>query len=391
MVWLRPAVAGLVTLVLCISVGLPLSASAHAQTTDTQAERAQAQQQLEAIQREIESRRSSVQRRQQRLSGVQQALKDIEQQVAQHSQVIAEINRELEQNQGHIDALEAEQSRLRESLQEQAQLLEDQIESAYRAGGHDFIQMLLNQQDPARIERIITYYRYFNDARMAQIEALHVTEQELVAIEHELSQQRANLEQRIARQQRQRDELAASQAEQQQLAERLAEEQRDDERQLTSMLQSEQELTELLAALETVLAQQDIQLAGLRHLRGELRWPSSGTVRNAFGQQRSGQVNWKGVVLNVSAEQPVQAIADGRVLFADWLRGFGLVMVIDHGEGYMSLYGYNQSLTRDVGEPVRRGETIAVTGQSGGQSRPGLYFEIRHQGNPVDPVLYIRR
>lgn len=365
--------------------------SIHAEEVDTQAERARTQEQLSALQADIEKRRTSVQRRQRRLSGVQQQLKDIERQIAEHSQTIERISRELTQNEQRITELETEQSRLQDLLAKQAQLLEDQIESAYRAGGHDFIQMLLNQQEPARIERVLTYYRYFNDARMAQIAELEETEQELLSTERDLAAQRNELEQRIAAQQRQRDELEASQGEQQQIADQLAREQQDDERRLTSMLQSEQELTELLAALETALAQQNIQLAGLRNLRGQLQWPSEGSLRNSFGQQRSGQVTWKGVVINVQAEQPVQAIADGRVLFADWLRGFGLVMVIDHGEGYMSLYGYNQSLAREVGEAVRRGDTIALTGQSGGQSRPGLYFEIRHQGNPVDPVIYIRR
>lgn len=365
--------------------------SIHAEEVDTQAERARTQEQLSALQADIEKRRTSVQRRQRRLSGVQQQLKDIERQIAEHSQTIERISRELTQNEQRITELETEQSRLQDLLAKQAQLLEDQIESAYRAGGHDFIQMLLNQQEPARIERVLTYYRYFNDARMAQIAELEETEQELLSTERDLAAQRNELEQRIAAQQRQRDELEASQGEQQQIADQLAREQQDDERRLTSMLQSEQELTELLAALETALAQQNIQLAGLRNLRGQLQWPSEGSLRNSFGQQRSGQVTWKGVVINVQAEQPVQAIADGRVLFADWLRGFGLVMVIDHGEGYMSLYGYNQSLAREVGEAVRRGDTIALTGQSGGQSRPGLYFEIRHQGNPVDPVVYIRR
>ena len=363
----------------------------RADEVDTQAERARAQQQLSALQADIEKRRNSVQRRQQRLSSIQQQLKTIESQIAQHSQVIERIGHELTANEQRIAELETEQQRLRELLATQAQLLEDQIESAYRSGGHDFVQMVLNQQEPGRLERVLTYYRYFNDARMAQIAELEETEQELRSTERDLADQRTALEQRIAARQRQRDELESSQTEQQQLAEQLARQQQDDERQLDSMLQSEQELTELLAALESALAQQNIHLAGLRDLRGQLQWPAPGSLRNSFGQQRSGQVTWKGVVINVQAEQPVQAIADGRVLFADWLRGFGLVMVIDHGEGYMSLYGYNQSLAREVGEAVRRGDTIATTGQSGGQSRPGLYFEIRHQGNPVDPILYIRR
>lgn len=374
-------------------VALLASASAPAlsQEVDAQRERERAQSQLESIQNEIRSRRDAVQRRQQRMSRVERELRDIETQVAARTQAIGESRTQLEANQQRITELEAEQNDLKVSLAEQAKLLEDQIESAYRSGGHDFIQMLLNQQDPGRIERILTYYRYVNQARMVQIEALRATERELEAVEQRLASQRDSLQQRIREQEQQRDQLRQSQQEQEQIAAQLRDAQRTDEQALTSMLQNEQELTELLAALETVLAEQQIQLAGLRNLRGQLSWPVNASIRHAFGQQRSGQVVWKGVVLNANAEQPVQAIADGRVLFADWLRGFGLVMVIDHGEGYMSLYGYNQSLSRSVGEAVRRGDTIALTGQSGGQSRPGLYFEIRHQGNPVDPVTYIRR
>ncbi|MBA3988661.1 MAG: peptidase M23 [Idiomarina sp.] len=374
-------------------VALLASASAPAlsQEVDAQRERERAQSQLESIQNEIRSRRDAVQRRQQRMSRVERELRDIETLVAARTQAIGESRTQLEANQQRITELEAEQNDLKVSLAEQAKLLEDQIESAYRSGGHDFIQMLLNQQDPGRIERILTYYRYVNQARMVQIEALRATERELEAVEQRLASQRDSLQQRIREQEQQRDQLRQSQQEQEQIAAQLRDAQRTDEQALTSMLQNEQELTELLAALETVLAEQQIQLAGLRNLRGQLSWPVNASIRHAFGQQRSGQVVWKGVVLNANAEQPVQAIADGRVLFADWLRGFGLVMVIDHGEGYMSLYGYNQSLSRSVGEAVRRGDTIALTGQSGGQSRPGLYFEIRHQGNPVDPVTYIRR
>lgn len=367
------------------------SAPALAQEVDAQRERERAQSQLESIQNEIRSRRDAVQRRQQRMSRVERELRDIETQVAARTRAIGESRAQLEANQQRITELEAEQNDLKVSLAEQAKLLEDQIESAYRSGGHDFIQMLLNQQDPGRIERILTYYRYVNQARMVQIEALRATERELEAVEQRLASQRDSLQQRIREQEQQRDQLSQSQQEQEQIAAQLRDAQRTDEQALTSMLQNEQELTELLVALETVLAEQQIQLAGLRNLRGQLSWPVNASIRHAFGQQRSGQVVWKGVVLNANAEQPVQAIADGRVLFADWLRGFGLVMVIDHGEGYMSLYGYNQSLSRSVGEAVRRGDTIALTGQSGGQSRPGLYFEIRHQGNPVDPVTYIRR
>ncbi|RUO33894.1 murein hydrolase activator EnvC family protein [Aliidiomarina soli] len=367
-----------------------MAASSNAQP-DTEQEREQAQQQLRALQNEIESRRESVQRRQQRLSSLERELRDIENRVADTTQQIRRTEAELDANQSRISDLEQEQGVLEAQLQEQAEMLADQIESAYRSGGNDFVQMLLNQQDPARIERLLTYYRYFNQARMEQIQALHATEQELRSVEQDLTSQRDDLSRTIARQEQQRQQLREEQQTQQRNAQQLRTAQQNEERELTDMLQDEQELTELLAALDDVISQQEIKLAGLASQRGQLRAPVNGSIRHAFGQRRSGQVNWKGLIINTDAEEPVRVIADGRVLFSDWLRGFGLVVVVDHGEGYMSLYGYNQSLTRDVGEAVRSGETIALTGQSGGQSRPGLYFEIRHEGNPVDPVRYIRR
>lgn len=368
-----------------ITLALPLSAA------DTEEEYARAAAELEALQQEIESRRKSVQRRQQRLSGIERELQTIENKINESTLQIRRTERQLEANQERIAELEREEIALKEQLQLQAELLADQIESAYRSGNHDFVQMLLNQQDPSRIERLLTYYRYFNDARMQQLQALHATEQELAEVVVEVARQRDSLTNAIARQQRQRATLEAQKEEQESRARQLRVAQQTEETELTDLLQNEQELTELLAVLDDVLSQQQINLAGLGSLRNSLSWPTEGSIRHGYGQRRSGEVNWKGVVINTDAEQPVKVIADGRVLFSDWLRGFGLVIVVDHGEGYMSLYGYNQSLTRDVGEEVRRGDTIALTGQSGGQERAGLYFEIRHEGNPIDPVRYIRR
>lgn len=358
--------------------------------TDTQQEHARARAQLEALQEEIEARRESVQERQQRLSGLEQTLRDIEQRVNQSTQAMQATERELDQNQQRIAELEQEQTTLEDDLERQAELLADQIESAYRSGRYDFIQMLLNQRDPARIERVLAYYRYINEARIEQLERLRETEAELESVVSQLTEERTTLEATMSQQQEQRDELRAQQQEQERRARELRTAQANDETELEDMRQSEQQLTELLASLEDVLSEQQINLAGLEEVRGSMSWPVEGSIRHNYGQRRSGQVNWKGVVLNTQAETPVRVIADGRVLFSDWLRGFGLVIVVDHGEGYMSLYGYNQSLTRDVGEEVRRGETIALTGQSGGQERPGLYFEMRREGNPINPNDYLR-
>ncbi|MCC5855247.1 MAG: peptidoglycan DD-metalloendopeptidase family protein [Idiomarina sp.] len=364
---------------------------AVAQQVDAREEQARAEAQLQQLQRDIQQRRRQLERRQQQLSGSERALQDVERQINRSSQAIATTERELQATQTRIRELEGEQEALTQSLRQQAELLADQIEAAYRSGDYNFLRMLLNQENPARFERMLEYYRHLNDARLEQLATLHATEEELFAVQRTLTREQQQLAQRREQQEAQRRTLATQQQEQESRLAALRQEQQSENVALESLLQSEQELTELLAALADVLRSSDITLAGLANLRGQLSWPVRGTLRHRFGQQRSSQVQWRGVVLNTEAEAPVQSIADGRVLYSDWLRGFGLVIVVDHGEGYMSLYGYNQALMYDVGEPVRQGDTIALAGQSGGQSEPGVYFEIRHRGDPVNPATFMRR
>ncbi|WP_194756118.1 murein hydrolase activator EnvC family protein [Aliidiomarina indica] len=357
----------------------------------TAAEAAQTERQLQALQREIEQSRQRLERRQQRLSRSERELRQLETQVQQAAQALQATEQKIQSVQAHITELEEEQTRLQSDLEQQAQLLSDQIESAYRNGDHSFLKMLLNQQSPARFERMLAYYGFLNDARLEQLDKLHALEQQLNDVQKELESQQQALQQTRSQQERQRTDLAGKQREQQQLVARLEQEQRSEQAQLDTMLRNEQNLTEMLAALQEVMSRQGFQLNGLAQLRGQLSWPVQGNIRYNFGDQRSGQVRWRGVVLAAEPETEVKAIADGRVLYSDWLRGYGMVVVIDHGEGDMSLYGYNQALLKNVGEGVRRGETIALVGQSGGQREPGLYFEIRQQGNPVNPRPYIRR
>ena len=125
--------------------------------------------------------------------------------------------------------------------------------------------------------------------------------------------------------------------------------------------------------------------------RHKLKWPTKGRIKSAFGSKRSGQVKWNGVTISASEGQDVNAIANGKVIYADWLRGFGMVLVVDHGKGYMSLYGHAQALLKSAGDTVRKGESIALVGRSGGQTQPGLYFEVRHKGQAVDPARYCKR
>ncbi|TRW48975.1 peptidoglycan DD-metalloendopeptidase family protein [Aliidiomarina halalkaliphila] len=386
----RPRNSRLLITVLCVLslCGLP---AAFAQSNNAAAEAAQTEQQLQQLQREIQQSRQRLERRQERLSRSERELRQLETQVQQAARALQATDQKIQSVQSHITELEQEQARLQSDLEQQAQLLSDQIESAYRNGDHSFLKMLLNQQSPARFERMLAYYGFLNEARLEQLEKLHALEQQLADVQRELQSQQQALQQTRQQQERQRTELAAKQREQQQLVARLEQEQRSEQAQLDTMLRNEQDLTEMLTALQEVMSRQPFQLAGLSALRGQLSWPVQGNVRHNFGDQRSGQVRWRGVVLDAAPETEVKAIADGRVIYSDWLRGYGMVVVIDHGEGDMSLYGYNQALLKNVGEGVRRGETIALVGQSGGQREPGLYFEIRQQGNPINPRPYIRR
>lgn len=364
---------------------------ATAMQNDAREQHAEAERQLRELQQNIQQQRRLFDRNQQRLSQGERALRDLEREMASSTQALQRTEQELAGLRARISELEAEQHTLQDSLQEQAQRLADQIDAAYRAGDYSFLQLLLNQENPARFERMLEYFRHLNEARLAQLEQLHATEAELKEVQAQLEQQHSQLAQRRTEQAAQRNQVEQQRQRQEQRVAELQQAQASASASLHAMQQNEQEVTALIASLADVLRSSDIQLAGLGNLRGSLPWPIQGRIRHKFGEQRSSQVNWRGLVIDAAAEQPVHSIADGRVLFADWLRGFGLVMVLDHGDGYMSLYGYNQALMFDVGQAVRKGQVISLAGQSGGQREPGLYFEIRHRGDPVNPTRFLQR
>ncbi|WP_113906914.1 murein hydrolase activator EnvC family protein [Aliidiomarina celeris] len=359
--------------------------------TDSGAERQRTEQQLKDLQSEIEQRRRQMERRQQQLTRSERALRDLEQQINQTSRSLRRIESNIAEVQQRIRALETEQENLTASLHAQAELLSDQIEAAYRAGNYSFLQLLLNQDHPGRFERLLEYYRHLNEARVAQLQALRETEQQLALVGANLTNEQQALAQRRSQQQQEQQTLEQQQQQQEQRVLALQQAQGSEAEALQNLLQNEQQLTELLAALSNVLDSVNIELAGLGALRGRLEWPLQGPVVHRYGSSRSSQVDWRGIVIQAQEEAPIQAIADGRVLFADWLRGYGLVIVLDHGEGFMSLYGYNQAIMYEVGDPVQKGQVISLAGKSGGQREPSLYFEIRQNGDPVNPLTYLKR
>jgi septal ring factor EnvC (AmiA/AmiB activator) len=282
----------------------------------------------------------------------------------------------------------------------QEKALAHQLKAAYSSGHHDYIKLMLNQEQPSKVQRTLTYYQYLNKARMESIDEFKQVLIELKQVEQAQAEQAKLLEQLLATQQAQQKALKQEQQQREQTLAQLTKKISTGKQKLNNLEQEEQSLVAALAKLQEELARQraeqqaqqqgNISFAGLGKLKKKLTWPVSAKIKHSFGTQKEGYLKWKGVLMNAPLGKSVKTIHHGTVLFADWLKGYGLVIVVDHGEGYMSLYGHNQTLLKNVGDIVETGEPIALVGQSGGQVEPALYFEIRHQGQAKNPKLWCR-
>jgi septal ring factor EnvC (AmiA/AmiB activator) len=269
-------------------------------------------------------------------------------------------------------------------------VLAKQIRSAYMTGNYDFAKMLLNQQDAANFERTITYYQYLNKARKSQIDSFNLLVADLQKVNAKLIDNKQELQKLKVDQQQQQQSLKDNLADRESTLVSIQNTIESEEAKIEQLQINEKNLLEALARAQQQVDKQDITLTGLSDLKGRLLMPAKGSLRKMFGRFRQGQIKWKGIVINGTAGDSVIAIHHAKVLYSDWLRGFGLVTVLDHGDGFMSLYGHNQALLKQAGETVQAGEAVALLGQSGGQNRPNLYFEIRHKGKPIDPVRWLK-
>ena len=355
------------------------------------AERAAKAAELERLRNRIEAIVAERNVVQDRYTKVQTDLRDTERRIGQHVRELKQLDEQLQLQNRQLRQLSQQQKQLQRSVANQRQLLGDQVRAAYMIGRQEYLKLLLNQQDPAAVGRTMTYYRYFNQARQARIEqALHSITQ-LETVTRRLEQEKQVL--RDMQQQHQTKKLALEKSNQQrtQLVAQLRQELQSKDKQITQLRQDEQQLKAVLEAIQDTLA--DIlpaeQLRSFAAYKGRLSWPTQGKVDNLYGKSRhKGSLKWNGVLIQAREGNIVYAVSRGRVAYADWLRGYGLLIILDHGDGYMSLYGHNQSLLKEVGDWVEADEAIASVGNSGGQQTAGLYFEIRHNGKPANPAKW---
>jgi septal ring factor EnvC (AmiA/AmiB activator) len=348
---------------------------------------------LSAVRKEIKELQDRVARETARRDDGARALRAAEVEIAAATRKLADIRGKLRSQEGARRELAAESQQANRRLAAERQALARQVRSSYVTGRQELFKLLLSQESPATLGRMLVYFDYYNRARTLRIDAVAAELAKLAELEAETARVEAEL---ASLEEAQTSEVAAlekSRDERRVAVANVEAEIRDGTAAIAKLRAEEQRLAELVQRLGELMAGFPVDTdEPFAASRGKLAWPVQGRVTGNFGQVRgAGPVRWNGVLLEADAGTPVRAVHRGRIAFADWLQGLGLLIIVDHGGGYMSLYGHNEALLKESGDWVEPGEPIAQVGDTGGQTRSGLYFEIRRNGEPVDPNPWIAR
>ncbi|HEB56415.1 MAG TPA: hypothetical protein ENI98_08940 [Gammaproteobacteria bacterium] len=328
-------------------------------------------------------------------NSVQQTLSKIEIRISQQSRNLHQLSRKLRAGRKKLFTLKKDRRREEQKLAAQRKLLGKQIRSAFMIGRQEYLKLILNQQDPALFGRTLVYYDYLNQARSEQIDRVQVALEKIQKLGTRIKLESKKFRQTQAKRRAEKKALEKTYRARALVLARLNRKIKNKNQQLAQMSADEKRLEDLLQAINRampdIFAEVDRQKSFAAY-RGKLIWPVQGKVKKLFGKRRrAGKLKWNGVMIMAAKGRAVHAISHGRVAYADWLRGYGLLLIIDHGDGYMSLYGHNQSLYMETGDWVNANEIIGEVGDSGGQQSSGLYFEIRYKGKPTNPSRWCKR
>lgn len=363
------------------------TAGGPAMAQDTQ------QAKLAELQAELKARQQALADSQADADELQQVLRNSELEIAKVATALNKTQTDLKSTRAEQSSLQTQQEELKQAILQQQGMLAGQLRSAFMAGHYDYAKMIFNQQDARTFERVLTYYQYLSAARQEEITRFRDNVEKLEAVNAQLEEKAATLSRLLDDQKSQQATLITRQSDRKETLAKLNQKIASESARVESLQANEKALMRAIEEAQRAAeraARAQTELAGLSKYKGKLLVPADGRVRKLFGHRRQGQVTWKGIVIEGAEGSSVKAVSHGRVLYADWLKGFGLVTIIDHGDGFMSVYGHNQALLKQAGDAVGEGETIALVGQSGGQSYPNLYFEIRHKGKALDPVSWLK-
>lgn len=368
-----------------LAIGLMLPLSSNSVADDKQQAR------LDDLKRSISKleKRLSVQDKEK--NSLQSELKKVELETSQISRNLRSLRKKVAGLEVKLASLGKQEIELQAEIAQQSGAIVDQISSAYKLGSEEPIKLLLNQEDPQKIARVLRYYGYFLEARTKKIQRYIADVDALADVVEDISKEKLSLTKsrtELERGQRKlRDRVKKRSGTLAKLKTSLV----TDKKKLGGLQKERGELEEILSAVEEAVADMTLpeNYQSFASRKGKLKWPLKGTVAHSFGSTRSGELRWEGWLISAKAGAAVNAVHNGRVVFSNYLRGFGLLIILDHGDGYMTLYAHNQELLKDTGDWVQSSQTLARAGDTGGLSKPALYFEIRKQGKPSDPKSWL--
>ncbi|MBU2641536.1 MAG: peptidoglycan DD-metalloendopeptidase family protein [Gammaproteobacteria bacterium] len=393
------------------------------------------QSELKALKQRLNSLQQEFRKTQTHRKEAADELRQSEQAISNGVRQLRVLDGERQRTQGELQTLTQQAAVTAARIHQQQGSLAQALRSAYQRGQGDALKLMLNGADPNQVARDLRYLRYVSRAQHDQIDALRVEQAKLAALQDVAAQKTKQLSQLQAARAVENQQLLADKRAREQVLGKLSAQIQQQQREISTLKRDERSLTQLVQRLNRLMAQQAAREAArvraaqqakkaaktqktgkivdgqsrkgvafntetpvafysgrsFSSLKGSLRLPVAGELMNRFGAPREGGgVSWKGLFIRAGQGVAVKAIAAGQVVFSEWLRGFGNLIIVDHGEGYMSLYSNNESLYKQVGERVQPGDAIASVGNSGGQPDTGLYFEMRHQSRPVNPLLWVK-
>ncbi|MBT7950187.1 MAG: peptidoglycan DD-metalloendopeptidase family protein [Gammaproteobacteria bacterium] len=372
---------------------LSLSFCSHVLAVDINTEQIEKDHELDNIRSKIKNVESSIE-------DAKKEVDELFEQLRQNEQAATELSTKIQQSQIQIDdknrkltELGKNKDKQEQLLSKQRQQLSEQIREAYKTGRSNYLKLLLNQEHPEQVGRMLAYYDYDSRARSKNIADINLALTEISSLQEKIQSQTQQLEELQQNQQAKLKEFQSYRDSRQVITARLQAYIDEQGIQLQFLQKDEQELAKLVSELkhQELAIQVYEDMPPFTSLKGKLNWPARGKIAKQFGKLRKGgQLKWQGVTIAAKNGVEVKAITTGKVIFADWFRNMGLLLILDHGDGFMSLYGHNERLLKKAGDWVLSGEIIARVGDTGGQQKSGLYFEIRKSGNPINPNLWCK-
>jgi septal ring factor EnvC (AmiA/AmiB activator) len=376
------------------AVGLFAATAGSALSAAPASNAAAKQQQLDALKTKLAKVEADREADLRRRGALQAELRKSERGIAGLARQVSDLDRQMAPAQSKLDDLQRQQDTARAALASQKSALAGEMQAAFMEGRDSQLRLLLDAQDPTTVGRLLAYYDYLNHARADRIVAVRSELTELAQLDQAINRQLAGLKDLRDSRSKTLADLQQQDAARRQLIAEMDSSIKTRDAEITRLKRDQGALQALVDELHQALADVPADLEqGKRFdkLRGKLLWPVAGKLLNGYGQARAGgHMHWEGDLIAAPAGTPVRAVSYGRVVYADWMPHFGMLVILDHGNGYLSVYAHNQNITHQVGDWVQAGETIATLGDSGGQEQAALYFELRHGKDTLDPRRWCR-